>query len=342
MNKITKILMLSLALGVGLSACKKDPSITENISPSTKVTARIMDPTGKPIGGATVYLSGKAEDDATFSAKTNAQGIAVLNSPEGNQLFIAKMGTIFKTQFSINVKADVNNEAPLVQLKQDNLLKVLVILASAENLEDVLNAIGYTDYDTISIDDFRDMAINNPGSATNYLKKYSLVFSNCNGSEENQYANEIAPIFEDYVMGGGKIYGGHYNYMNLRYLYPSYYNNDCALEHDADSIAVNAPVVENYVGFSSAAWNSKPDEFGIVRRLNSYQQFRDLPPNNGLELNNITYFKIAGVSPSIPAVVENRPNGALGGKYVYTIYHNQDIIEDQKLLLIVKFILYAI
>lgn len=333
LSKISGFFLLTISavyMLTSLNSCKKDEAVE-----TQAISMKVLDPTGHPIGGATVYVKGKSESDPTFSGKSNADGIAYLKAPYGQVTLVAKMGSVFVNEYSLNVTKSTT-DAGKVELKQNILLKVLVIKASAEQLEDVLDSLGYTDFDTISIAPFRNLCDSDPDSALRFLRQYTLVFSDCNGSEENQFSYSIGPVFKDYVKFGGKIYGGHYNYMNLRYIFPNTYMNDRSYMHDEDSITVIDPALSNFVGFSSSRWNSNPTvNDPVARRLNTYQTFDDLP--NSL-IPPITYLVVSHVEPKLPAVVENH-YGA--GKYVYTIYHNQDIIKDQKLLVLIKFFLFS-
>ena len=99
-----------------------------------------------------------------------------------------------------------------------------------------------------------------------------------------------------------------------------------------DSIHIVDPNLSAYVGAKVLMWVSADS-----RKLSGYDKFTDLPPSSVAK----TYAYIEGTSPIIYVIVENTYGS---GTYVWTDYHNQDVIDanpaDARLAKIVEYFLY--
>jgi hypothetical protein len=340
-NAMKKVLVVCLVvfLAAGMVmvqfGCKKDDTTTAPATgytgPVYPVTATVLNPVGQPQGGALLTLQNPPVADPRFSAYTDTAGKATIQSPAGAQVLLAKMGTVFQATINVTVAASSTpTNAGTLQLQQNTALKVLVVKASAEQLENVLRAIGFTTFDSTYIDALRDSAIADSTRLLNYLKGYSLVFSDCHGSTEGGSA--YAPLsrtYGRYVAGGGKMYGGHYNYYHLQRIWPPYYMlEDTQYGPSRDSLKIVDAALAGFVGFSVASWDSSADS----RRLSGYEKFTDLPPGSKV------YGTIFWTNPQIAVIVENYSGG---GKYLWTDYHNQDIKDVVRLRKIVEYFLYS-
>lgn len=305
-------------------SCKKGAPVPSNSNELHDVSITVLDPTGQPLGGAKVFVKDFGENAPKTSGYTNAQGIARIKSPAGHQTIVAKIGSVFYAEQTVNVSIQNTTVPPPIKITQSTTQKVLVVLASAEQLEQVLTIIGFMQYDSIQIINLRSMAANDSVATLQYLEQYTLIFSDCNGGDEVGYPL-LARIYGRYLGQGGKIYGGHYNYYNLQTIFPSYYVNEEF--NSGDSLAIIDAKLISYVGFTSALWPLDVDN----RPFNTFQQFRDVPPSS----------KIYSVmdNTTIPLIVENYLQN---GKYLYTIYHNQNIKNDPQLIKIVKYFLYSL
>ena len=313
-------------------SCKKDDSSTPASSvPTYPVSATILNPVGQPQGGATLTLKNPPSNEAKFTAITDSSGRATIQAPEGEQTLLAKMGSVFQTEFNVTVAASQSGtNAGTVTLQQNVALgRVLVIYADCEELETVLrsDSVGFTNFDTTTVYVMRARAATDSAATLTYLRTYSLVFSDCNCGDEDGYPL-LARIYGRYVQGGGKIYGGHYNYMNLQYIFPPYYQTPTSSSND--SITVINANLSNALGYTILRW---PGSTG-------YEKWTDLPV--GASTVYVVFTRTSGSSSSpqgVPVIVENR----LGtGKYLWTIYHNQDILTDPHLIKIVRFFLYSL
>jgi hypothetical protein len=174
------------------------------------------------------------------------------------------------------------------------------------------------------------MAIADSAALLTYLQKYTLVFSDCDGSSEGaeEYA-KLSRVYGRYVQSGGKMYGGHYNYYHVQRIWTSSYQKSVAISSSAnDSLTLVDTDISKYVGFTVAKWNSSDS-----RKLSGYEKFSDLPTNSKV------YGKISGTNPEVFVIVENH----LGtGKYLWTNYHNQDIKDDPQLIKLVQYFLKSL
>ncbi|MDD8018111.1 MAG: carboxypeptidase-like regulatory domain-containing protein [Bacteroidota bacterium] len=311
------------------SGCSKSSSTStgaSNDGPTYPVTATVLNPQGKPQGGALLTLKNAPSQNPKYSAYTDTSGKATIQSPAGNQVLIAKIGSAFLSEIPVVVKADsTGTNAGTVTLHQNTSVKVLVVKASAEQLEDVLRVIGYATFDSTEVDTLRNMTARDSTQTLTFLKNYTLIFSDCDGGTESAYPG-LSRVYGRYVEQGGKIYGGHYNFYNLDKVWqPFFTKRDYQGVSSKDSISIIDTQLQGFIGFSIAKWNATDS-----RALSGYEKFSDLPTASKV------YGVIYGTSPAVGVIVENY----LGtGKYLWTDYHNQDIKTDPKLVKIVQYFL---
>lgn len=326
-----KSLFVLLMLGLVVLSCKKDSNNPANTSETYPVTAIVLGPSGNPQGGATLTLQNPPSNDPKFTTLTDSAGRGTIQSPAGQQTLIATIGTVFRATITVNVAANpAGTSAGTMQLQQNtNLGRTLVIFAGCEQLERVLRdtAIAYYSYDSTTVTAMRAQAAADSNALLNYLKQYALIFSDCNCGDETGYPL-LARIYGRYVQQGGKIYGGHYNYMNLQYIFaPNYQVSSSAYNDSVSIINVNLSTAVGYtvISFPSAG---------------NFQRFTDLPSGNSTVYAVLTGTAGSPSSPQgVPIIVENR----LGtGKYLWTTYHNQNILSDTRLVRIVRYFLYSL
>jgi hypothetical protein len=311
--------------------CTKDETTTgptnNTNGPYYPVTVTVLGPSGAPQGGVTVTLQNPPSADSIFSAITNSLGIATLQAPTGAQVIIATIG-VFQSTITINVSASTTGNiisAPIKLVQNTALGKTLVIFAGCENIEEVLadTSIGYTKFDTTNIDYMRARVEQDSVALLTYLKQYTIVFSDCNCGDEDGYP-KLARLYGRYVQQGGNIYGGHFNYMNLQYIFPGYYTTPGS--GYGDSLKIINTNLSTALGYSVIYWST-----------GWYSPYTNLPANS------IVYAVESGTTGStsspqgIPIIIENHVGT---GKYVYTTYHNQDILSTPRLVGIVRYFLY--
>lgn len=324
--KILTLVLLSAAFGLALSfdACKQNsnPADNETLYP---VSITVMNATGAPQGGATVYIKGRDISDPKTSGMTNSNGTVTIQSPSGMQIIVAKIGTSFLSEKSVNIAASTSGtDAGTITLAQQAGVKVLVVKGDCEKVENVLRKIGFTTFDSIPLYSLRYSAESDSNAVLTTLRGYALVFSDCNCGDEDGY-KLLARIYGRYVVQGGKIYGGHYNYYNLQTIFSPNYQSYTSSA--GDSVTITTQSFTTFIGWRTAKWNST-DSRGLA-----YGSFSDMPANSTV------HAIVTGTSPGVPVVVENRLGS---GKYLWTIYHNQDIIDDPKLVEIVQYFLLAL
>lgn len=329
------IVALVLLCGVAIMSCKKSEEATGPNVPTYPVTATVLGPSGSPQGGATLSLQNPPFQSSIFSTITDTAGKGTIQSPSGQQTLVARIGTVFQATINVNVAASSGGtNAGVMTLQQNaNLGTVLVVYAGCEQLENVLrsDSIRFTTFDTTTVDSMRIRASADSTALLTFLRTYALVFSDCNCGDETGYPL-LARIYGRYVQQGGKIYGGHYNYMNLQYIFAPNYQTSTFETNDSISIIdVNLSLA---LGFSVTPWPA------TGRQLNSYERWTDLPPSNITVYSVIVGTTGSTTSPQgVPVIVENR----LGtGKYLWTIYHNQDVLADARLVRIVRYFLYSL
>jgi hypothetical protein len=326
--------MLMLCILLAYMGCAKDETTVGPQNPNTDpnaatypVTVTVLGPSGDPQGGVTVTLQNPPRVDSIFSAITNSLGKATLQAPAGSQVIIATIG-VFQKSITVTVNASATGNiitAPIQLVQNTSLGKTLVIYADYENIEDVLKdpTIGYTTFDTTNVYYMRARVNADSTALLNYLKQYSIVFSDCNGGDEGSYP-KLARVYGQYVQQGGKIYGGHYNFYNLQNIFPTYYKTP--ISGSGDSLKIVNTNLQVALGYNVIQWP-----------FSWYTQWANLPPNSTV------YAVISGSTGSasspqgVPIIIENRVGT---GKYVWTTYHNQDIIGNARLVNIVRYFLY--
>lgn len=326
-----------LIFGLFMSSCNKkdnNPATAGDPSNLYWVTAIILNPAGQAQGGALLSLKNPPQGvNGVFSAYSDSLGKASVQSPSGAQVLVVTIGSAFLTEIQVNVTtSSAGTNAGTVKLQQNQTVKVLVVQASAEMLENVLRdpKIGFSSFDETTIYALRDSANADTTRLLNYLKQYTLIFSDCDGGSEgySSYAN-LSKTYGKYIQQGGKMYGGHYNYYHLQRIWPTYYTQrDYQGNSSTDTLHITDANLSTYVGFSVASWRSTDS-----RNLSAYEKFSNLPPNSKV------YGIIRGTNPAVPVIAENRVGT---GKYLWTDYHNQDIKDDPQLIKLVQYFLYSL
>ncbi len=325
-------LVVLLALGTMIQSCSKSSS-TSNV-PLYPVTATILNPAGLPQAGAILKLQGKADNDSIYASVTDTTGTATIKAPAGNQTLVGKLGSLFQVTFNVNVAASQSGtNAGTHQVTRNSATKVLVVQASAEEIEDVLQVLNIGGYDSIYVSDLIDNIATDSVKAQTYLAQYTNIFSDCDGGSEgdDSYA-QLSREYGRYIKNGGKVFGGHYNYYHLQRIFPGFYTQEDEQEPPVDSMHIADAGLSAYVGAQVLVWVSADS-----RNLSGYEKFDDLPPASVAK----TYAYIQGTSPLVYVIVEN----SYGlGTYVWTDYHNQDVINaepaDPRLWKIVEYFLY--
>ncbi|HTY59574.1 MAG TPA: hypothetical protein VMF59_12195 [Bacteroidota bacterium] len=295
------------------------------------VTTNVLNPLGSSQGGATVSLVNPPYPNGTyadqpFEVTTDSVGNATIQAPLGSQTITAKIGTLFQASTTVNVVASSTPlVAPQLRLAQNSSLKVLVVLADCENLEDVLKNVGFTIFDQVYIDSLRDRATADSVGTLTFLKKYNYVFSDCHCSTEqgSEYA-VLSRVYGRFVTAGGKMYGGHYNYFHLQRIWsPNYTKSWKGTTVGNDSIQVLNRALASAAGYTVSAWSSG---------LSYYDMFTDIPATSTV------YAILKNSSPQGAVIVVNVVGS---GKYVWTNYHNQDVGTDPRLLKLIQFFLWS-
>jgi hypothetical protein len=334
---ILMLIVLFAYMGCGKEETTIGPSSGGNGSnpPTYTVVVIVLGPSGAPQGGATVTLQNMPYVSSIFSGITDSSGRATIQSPSGYQTIVVSMGTVFTATITVTVQATSATQVTTpVKLTQNTTLgKTLVIFAGCEQIESVLTdpSIAFTAFDTASIDYMRARVVKDSTALLNFFKQYAIIFSDCNCGDEYGYA-KLARCYGRYVQQGGKIYGGHYNYYNLQFIFPPYYQKSTSGGPYSypDTLLVTNTNLQVALGSNIVTWTGS---------LLSYTAWSDLPASSSTTIYGVK--KTSPGSPSspqgIPIIIENR----LGtGKYVWTTYHNQDILSDTRLIKIVRYFLY--
>jgi hypothetical protein len=290
------------------------------------VGVTVDDPQGQPFGGVRIWIDG-----ASDTAVSNFYGKAVVYAFAGTRTVSARLG-IFGAQGSVRISSgDTAVTAPVLRLSQNSSVKLLVLKAPAESIEVLLPAIGFTKFDTMSVDTFAARADSDTVQAYNILVQYGMVFLDCIAPEipADLGGTSLYVAMSHYIEQGGVVYGGHWGYFALESIFAPYYQNiDDGDQQPADTLIILDTAMAANVGYTRIAWQST-DNGG--RMLTGYETFSDLPPDARV------MGAIKNRSPQSGVIIENY----LGrGRFLWTNYHNQDIASFPQLMRIVKYTLY--
>ena len=328
------VLAVMAVLIMVLYGCRKTDEILAPTGPLPlyEVTAKVVDTVGNPQSGAVLELSNPPHQSGLFVATTDTSGEATIQAPAGNQMVLARLGITLQGSVNVNVQASSTptNAGTIRLLPVQTPVKILAVITEAESLQTVLRAVGLTVFDTTYADSLLALSLRDSSGLLTYLSQYSLVFSNCDdGLEANANYAVLSRSYGRYISAGGKMFGGHCNFYHLRRIWPGYYRNyDNQEDELRDSIRILDDGLQTWLGWSTAGWDSSTD----ARKLSGYEKFSDLP------LNSRVYATISWTSPQTGVIVEN----FLGnGKFVWTNYHNEDIINSPGLRRIFQYFLYT-
>jgi hypothetical protein len=314
--------------------CNKDDRTVTGPSssvPTYTVVVIVLGPSGAPQGGATVTLQNPPYPDPMFTGITDSSGKATIKAPSGPQTILITMGTVFTASINVTVQITSTTQVttPVKLTQNTSLGKVLVIYAGCENIETVLAdpSIAFTTFDHNTVSYMRTQVNTDSAGLLTYLKQYAIVFSDCNCGDEYGYP-KLARLYGRYIQQGGKMYGGHYNYYNLQFIFPPYYKTSASGSNN--SLTITNTNLQTALGYNSIAFSGY---------LSGYDLWSDLPPSSSTTIYAVmTGSTGSSSSPQgIPIIVENRLGS---GKYVWTAYHNQDILSDTRLIKIVRYFLY--
>jgi hypothetical protein len=191
------LVLLSSALV--LTSCKKKEKETEDIThenvPTGVVMGKVLAQNGTtPIPMAKVFVDFNGEIYLTL---TNTDGNFSLVAPAGAQVLNIQTGkgTIFRTQFNVDIPKDGQIQIPNGDLKLSQVANLAYIRGAYDEIEEILiDTLGYT-ADELTIADLADF---------NLLSNYAGLFLNCGKQgvlDSLKYANLLT-----FVQNGGSIY----------------------------------------------------------------------------------------------------------------------------------------
>ncbi len=189
---------LVIALVLMFSSCQKDKEGDDTTYNYGYVKGTVYTPSGVPIPAANVFIDVEGE---IFIVRTDKNGYFYLRAPEGERVINVQGGdgSLFRSQYTIEIKADEVTAIPDNYLKVAQAVEFAYIPGAYDQIETILiDSMGYT-ADMLDVTD-----LNNPA----LLATYGAIFLNCGKSgamDSTKYAN-----LNDYVMNGGNLYASDY------------------------------------------------------------------------------------------------------------------------------------
>lgn len=200
MKQILRILMvLLIGSSIVMLSCKKEKDetsiITEQNIPTGVVMGKVLAQNGTtPIPMAKVFVDYNGE---IYITVTNTDGNFSLVAPAGAQVLNIQTGkgTIFRTQFNVDIPKDGQIQIPNGDLKLSQVANLAYIRGAYDEIEEIIiDTLGYT-ADELTINDLADI---------NLLSNYAGLFLNCGKYgilDSIKYANLLI-----FVQNGGSIY----------------------------------------------------------------------------------------------------------------------------------------
>lgn len=328
------VLLSSLALFNGCTKSSSDTTSTAatDTSVTYQVSACVKNSAGTVQGGATLALLNPPSSDSKYTTVTDSTGWGTIYSPKGSQTLVAKIGSVFYASLAITVTGSSSAQVvstPLTLTQNTSLGSVLVVQGGCETLEEVLRKIGFTTFDSITVSNLRSKVQSDSSAALTYLKNYSIVFSDCDCGDEEYYPG-VGRVYGRYISAGGKVYGGHYNYYNLQDIFVGYYLTQAS----PVQVGYYDTVLVANSGLKTAVRSVIPWPNQRLSNTYYYKSWTDIPSTGTATL----YATLKNQSSTFPVIVENYSGT---GKFVWTEYHNQDIIDDSTAIKIVYYFLYS-
>ncbi len=195
-----KLILASLILSLvfGFSSCQKDKDDPDGNLNYGYVKGTVYTPSGVKVPAANVFVDLEGE---IYIARTDKNGYFYLRVPEGEQTLNVQGGdgSIFRSQYSITVKADEVLAIPENYLKITQAVDLAYIPGAYDQIETILiDSLGYT-ADMLSISD-----LDNPATLANY----AAIFLNCGkpGALDSAKYSHL----EEYVLNGGNLYASDF------------------------------------------------------------------------------------------------------------------------------------
>ncbi len=192
MNKLIKLWFIIIASLI-FTSCQKDVNDVNDVN-FGYVKGSVYTPSGVPVPAANVFVDLNGE---IYLAKTDKNGYFYLKAPEGEQVLNIQGGdgSLFRSQYTITIKADNEIQLPKNYLKVTQAVEFAYIPGAYDQIETILiDSMGYT-ADMLSISDLDNPAL---------LSTYGAIFLNCgkDGALDSVKYNNL----KEYVYNGGNLY----------------------------------------------------------------------------------------------------------------------------------------
>ncbi|MGD9491926.1 MAG: carboxypeptidase-like regulatory domain-containing protein [Bacteroidales bacterium] len=183
-----------ITLVLAFASCQKDKEGDNTDLNFGYVKGNVYTPSGVPVPAASIFIDVEGE---IYFARTDKNGYFYLRAPEGERVLNLQGGdgSIFRSQYNVEIKADAVTAFPDNTLKISQAEELAYIPGAFDHIETILiDSLGYT-ADMLSVADLDNLTL---------LESYGAIFLNC-GKTGNMDSVKYENL-EQYVMNGGNIY----------------------------------------------------------------------------------------------------------------------------------------
>ncbi len=188
---VVAALLFSLA---ALVSCDKDNPPVDEFTPGGWLAGQVFAKNGTtPIANANVFVDCNGE---IYITQTDRDGRFKLIAPEGPQVLNIQSGygRIFRTTVDVTVEKYKVTTIPEYDLKLAQAANLAYIAGSYDEIQDVIESLGYT-CTAINITDLEDADL---------IASYGALFINC--SAHHGFNEAIWNNLQEYVENGGSLY----------------------------------------------------------------------------------------------------------------------------------------
>jgi len=290
------------------------------------------------------YVEG-APHTRMWTTETNSRGVFRFDDlPPGDYSFWARFSRLsMRFEATVLEPGEPGTDVRGLTDIGDNcfpadVIKIAVLEGSFDSIEDVIDTLGFTDVHTFSSWDW---------DATFFelsnLQQYDAVYLNCGLSDSDITFSEVAPALASYIAGGGGLYASDWSYF---YVESSFSDAADFLGDDAIEGSALEGVSEEVLGSVSEPTLEKMcgRQVQIVFDLDQFAVITDAGEDSETLVRGTVHSYVGwddyDTHNDVPLMVRFS-EGNLGGRVVYTTFHNEAQATDD-MLCILKYLIVSL
>jgi hypothetical protein len=266
-----------------------------------------------PVQGVLVSMTSVTDNPDTTRSDANGY-YQFLNAANGNKRLIFTKGSFTDT---INITVPLTGNVP--DARMEPIKPLAFYWGDYDEIQVIVRNMGYS-LDSLTLTDFSNLP---------YLQQHSVIFINCGSS--SRYDLDDPPIpanLTAFLNGGGKIYASDWAFGCVKGIHPEL--NGTYDGNSVDSLPANVVYspLQTYLGTSS------------VRINYNLGSWLSLDPANNYTVN-VPFLRATYQSLSDNPIAFFRTDYLLGGKLIYTTFHNEAQV-TQDMIKILQFFIFEL